>query len=145
MPDSDAGKTSSFNEQLVVMYDARLFVELLRQQLTVVGGPVEHIIRLVVGETRHVDEVAGRRVVAHDERVGTVQRRRHHDPAAAGTTQGGSATARTTEAGTAVAVAGGRVKQSVVGVVDDERSNVNAADDEPSPRRLIHAAVHLKF
>ena len=80
MPDSDASKTSSFNEQLVVMKHAGHFVQFLRQQLTVVGRPVEYVVRLVVRKTRHLNEVAVGCVVTDDESVGAVQRRRHDNP-----------------------------------------------------------------
>jgi len=44
-----------------------------------------------------------------------------------------------------VAVAGGRVEQAVVGVVKEERSHVNTADDEPTTRGLIDTAVCLQL
>jgi len=110
VPDIDASKASSFNEQLVVMKHAGLCVELLAQQLAVVGRPVEHIARLVVRKARHVNQVAARRVITHDERVGAVERRRHYD----------SAATTTPEAGTSAAVASRGIEQSVVGIVDDE-------------------------
>lgn len=110
VPDIDASKASSFNEQLVVMKHAGLCVQLLAQQLTVVGGPVEHIARLMVRKTRHVNEVAARRVITNDERVRAVECRRHYD----------STAATTSKAGTPATVASDGIEQSVVGVVDDK-------------------------
>lgn len=58
------------------MKDSRLSVELLAQQLSVVGGPVEDVSRLMVGQTRHSQQIVTTgRVVTHDERVRPVQRR----------------------------------------------------------------------
>jgi len=132
MPDGKCRKASSFNEQLVVMKYARLSVQLLGEQLTVAGRPVEHVARLVVADTRQAGQVAAatrRRVVADDEGVRAVQCSGHDD---------GTSAARTST----VAVG---VEQAVVGVVDDERRHVDTADDQTSPGGLVNATVRLKL
>ena len=131
MPDGEPGEARSFDEQLVVMEDARLMVKLVGQQLAVAGRPVELVRRLVVGDGRRAGEVvAAARLVPHDEGIRAVERRGDDDPAAGG---GGAA------------APGGGVEQAVVGEVDDERRHVDAADDQTSSGRLVDAAVELKL
>ena len=90
MPDGDASKVSAFNEKLVVVNHAGLFVQFLGQQLTVAGSPVEYVGQLVVCKTRHAHQVAARRVVTDDERIRAVQRRRRYHAAEAGTPVAGT-------------------------------------------------------
>ena len=129
MPNGERGEARSFDEQLVVVEHAGLLVQLLGQQLTVAGRPVEHVRRPVVRDGRRAGQVAAAGVVADDERVGAVEGCRHNH---------GSCV-------TGVAPACGRVEQPVVDIVDDERRNVDAADDQPATCRLIHAAVQLQL
>ena len=131
MPYGESSKSISFDEQLVVMDHAGLCVHLLGHQLSVIVRPVEHIRRLAVRDARRPGEVAARRLVADDEGVGAVQSGGHDDSDAART-------------GVAAA-ASSRVEQAIVGVVDDERSNVDAADDQASAGGLVNATVCLQL
>ena len=129
MPNGECGEARSFDEQLVVVEHAGLLVQLLGQQLTVAGRPVEDVGRPVVRDRRRAGQVAVASVVADDERVRAVEGGRHDH---------GSTV-------TGVAPACRRVEQPVVDVVDDERRNVDAADDQPTTCRLINAAVQLQL